>query len=229
MAYKAPYHIGIIMDGNRRWARKRGLPTLQGHQRGYNKIKKVGDWCLKRGVKILSVYAFSTENWNRSKKEVGYLMRLLHSAIENDTQEMHEKGIRMMFSGRLKDLQENIQQAINRAVELTKNNTNGILNICINYGGRAEIVDAVKKIVKMKKSSAQITENLIDNNLYSPSLPDPDIVIRTSGEQRLSGYLTWESVYSELYFIKKPWPAFTEKDLDEVLTDYENRHRRFGH
>lgn len=228
MTQKIPQHIGIILDGNRRWARAHGLPTLEGHRRGYNKIKKVGDWCLARGVKVLSVFAFSTENWNRSKTEVNYLMRLFHDSLRRDTAEFHAKGVKMVFSGRINELSKDLQEAIADAVQLTKNNTQAILNICFNYGGRAEIVDAVKKAIKQQLTPAQITETRLNSLMFTPDLPDADMIIRTSGEQRLSGFLTWHSVYSELFFVKKHWPAFTEKDLDAVIDEYTQRHRRFG-
>jgi len=225
---KIPEHIGIIMDGNRRWARSRGLPTLQGHKKGYDKILKVGDWCLEEGVKILSVYAFSTENWNRSKKEVGYLMKLLKRGLETDIRKLHKKNIKVQILGRIKELSKDLQKAIKETKELTKNNTRGVLNICINYGGRPEIIDAIKKMIKDKISPIQLTEKLVANYLYTKAQPDPDMIIRTSGEQRLSNFLTWQSSYSELYFIKKHWPAFTKKDLQEAISEYSRRQRRFG-
>lgn len=228
MTSLVPRHIGIIMDGNRRWARSHGLPTLEGHRRGYEKIKKVGDWCLDRGVKVLSVFAFSTENWNRSKREVTYLMHLLRDALRRDTAEFHAKGVKMVFSGRLTELSRDIQNAIANAVQLTKNNTRGTLNICINYGGQPELIDVMKTLVRQKISPASINERLVNKLLYVPELPDPDVIIRTSGEHRLSGFLTWQSVYSELFFVKKHWPAFGESDLDQVIKEFNQRQRRFG-
>jgi len=222
---KIPQHIGIIMDGNRRWARGRGLPTLKGHQAGYNKMKKVGDWCLARGVKILTVYAFSTENWNRSKREVNYLMKLLKKALTDEVQEMHEKNIQVRVIGRISQLGKDLQKAVRDAMELTKKNTKGIVNIAINYGGRPELVDAFKVIVKKK---APVTEKTIAQHLYTSGMPDPDLIIRTSGEYRLSNFLTWQSSYSELLFIDKHWPDFSEKDLDDAIAEYQRRHRRFG-
>ncbi|MDZ7798158.1 MAG: isoprenyl transferase [Patescibacteria group bacterium] len=225
---KIPQHIGIIMDGNRRWARSRGLPTLQGHKKGYDKVLKVGDWCLEEGVKILSVYAFSTENWNRSKKEVGYLMKLLKRGLETDIRKLHKKNIKVQVLGRIKELSQDLQKAIKDTMELTKNNTKGVLNICINYGGRAEIIDAIKEMIKDKISPIQVTKKLVANYLYTKAQPDPDLIIRTSGEQRLSNFLTWQASYSELYFIKKHWPAFNRKDLQKAIKEYSNRQRRFG-
>lgn len=228
MAKNIPYHLGIIMDGNRRWARAHGLPTLYGHKKGYDKIIKMGDLCLEKGIKILTVYAFSTENWNRSKKEVGYLMRLLKRGLTREIRSLHKKNIKIQVIGRIKELSKDLQKAIKETMALTKNNTRGILNIAINYGGRPEIIDAVKKLMAKKLTPVKITEKLIAENLYTAGLPDPDLIIRTSGEQRLSNFLTWQSAYSELYFIKKHWPDFSEKDLDEAIKEYSRRQRRFG-
>ena len=223
-----PKHIGIIMDGNRTWARKRGLPTFAGHKKGYDIAMKVGEWCLDRGANILTIYAFSTENWNRSKKEVLYLMRLLKQAFTDEIDNLHERGIQVRVIGIEKGLSKDIKDAIQKATDLTKNNKSGILNIALNYGGRSEITEAVKKIVKKKLKPSQITEKLIGNNIFTADLPDPDLIIRTSGEQRLSGFLTWQSAYSELMFIDKTWPSFTEKDIDEAINEYSRRNRRFG-
>ncbi len=221
-------HLAIIMDGNRRWAKQRGLSSLQGHKAGYEKLKAVGDWCLARGIKILTVFAFSTENWKRSEAEVGYLMKLLEFALTKELKVFIKKGIRLNIIGLKSGLSKKMQLAVKNAEAKTKNNKKGILNLAINYGGRLEIVEAMKKIARHKIPAAKITEELISRNAWTAGLPDPDLVIRTSGEQRLSGFLTWQSVYSELYFIKKHWPAFTEKDLDEAIKEYNQRHRRFG-
>lgn len=222
------YHLGIIMDGNRRWAKQRGLPTLEGHRRGYATFKKVGDWCLDRGIEVITIYSFSTENWNRSKKEVGYLMKLLTTALSNEVDELHRKNIRVTVIGRIKELPDHLQKRIAEAMELTKNNTRGTLQLAINYGGRLEIVDAVKKIMRTAKSASAITEQSLSAAMYTAGQPDPDLIIRTSGEHRLSGFLTWQGVYSELLFIEKNWPDFTERDLDNALVEYSRRQRRFG-
>jgi len=216
------------MDGNRRWAKQQGLPTLEGHRRGYNKMKQVGDWCLARGIRYMTVFAFSTENWKRSKKEVDYLMRLLEKALTKELHEFTKRGIRLRVIGSRDRLSKSVVKAIDNAEKITVNNKKGILNMAINYGGRLEIIEAVKKIIKQKKSPADITEELIDKNIWTAGQPDPDIIVRTSGEQRLSGFLTWQSVYSELFFVSHHWPAFSEKDLDGIIDDYNNRHRRFG-
>ncbi len=221
-------HLGIIMDGNRRWAKKRGRPTLEGHRRGYDAFKQVGEWCLDRGIEILTVYAFSTENWNRSKKEVNYLMRLLSFALSSEVDDLHRKNIRISVIGRVKELPDHLQKHIRTAMALTKNNTRGTLQLAINYGGRLEIVDAVKKVFKDAKNASAFSERSLSAAMYTAGQPDPDLILRTSGEQRLSGFLAWQGVYSELLFLKKNWPDFTEHDLDLSLREYGRRQRRFG-
>lgn len=221
-------HIAIIMDGNRRWAKEKGLPAFEGHLHGYDKLKNVGEWLIDRGVKIFTVYAFSTENWNRSKKEVDYLMNLFRRALSKEVQKFNQKGIRLNVIGRISGLPKDLQKMAEKAMGITKNNKRGILNLCINYGGRTEIVDAVKGIINKKISANKIDEKIIEKNLYTSDMPDPDLVIRTSGEQRLSGFLTWQSVYSELYFIPVYWPDFSQKDLDKAIDWYYGRERRFG-
>ncbi|MDO8669081.1 MAG: polyprenyl diphosphate synthase [Candidatus Buchananbacteria bacterium] len=221
-------HIAFIMDGNRRFAKQKGLPTLEGHRRGYNKMKEVGDWCIQRGIKYITVYAFSTENWKRSKEEVNYLMRLLQTALTKELNEFTKRGIRLKVIGSRERLSKATIKAIDNAEKETANNKKGTLNIALNYGGRLEIAEAVKKIVEKKVPADKITEETISENIWTAGQPDPDIVVRTSGEQRLSGFLTWQAVYSELFFVAHHWPGFTEKDLDGILDDYNNRHRRFG-
>lgn len=221
-------HLAIIMDGNRRWARKKGLPILEGHRKGLEVFQKVGQWCLDRDIEILTVWAFSTENWKRSRKEVGYLMNLFRKALTEKIKELHTKGIRLKVLGRRKDLPQDLQKKIAYAEKLTQNNKRGLLNLAINYGGRAEIVDAIKKIIRKKIPPQKITQELIDKFLYTAFLPEPDLIIRTSGEKRLSGFLIWQAAYSELYFCPKYWPDFTEKDLDKAIRDFYKRKRRFG-
>lgn len=216
------------MDGNRRWARSRGLPTLEGHRRGYDKLKEVGEWCLNRGIETLTVYAFSIENWKRTQEEVGYLMDLLYKAITVEIDEFMKRDIRVRVIGRREDLSEKMLQAIDQVWERTKDNKRGLLQLAINYSGHTEIVDAVRKICGSGASSNEITEDLVAQNLYSPDVPPPDLIIRTSGEQRLSGFLTWESAYSEFYFTQTHWPDFSESDLEAALDWYEGRERRYG-
>ncbi len=225
---KIPQHIGIIMDGNRRWAKERGLPSLEGHHQGYEKLKEIAKLCFRRGVKVLTVFAFSTENWDRSKEEVSYLMALLKRAVKEALDEFHKDNIRMKISGRINQLSKDLQEAITETVEKTRNNTKGILNLALNYGGRPEIIDAIKEIIDKNIPAQKIDEKIVKENLYMSDLPDPELIIRTSGEKRLSGFLLWESAYSELYFSKKYWPDFNEKDLDEALKEYDRRERRFG-
>lgn len=221
-------HLAIIMDGNRRWAKKRGLPTLEGHRRGYEKLKQVGDWCIENGIKFLTVYAFSTENWKRNRYEIKYLMDLTLKALTDDLEEFNKKGIRMMTVGQLHKYPKKIREAYKTAVEVTKNNKKGTLITCLNYGGRLEIVDAVKKIIQQEKKSSQINEKLIQNNLYAPDIPAPDLIFRAGGEMRLSNFLTWQSIYSELYFSKTLWPDFSRREFDTMLKEYDNRQRKFG-
>jgi len=221
-------HLAVIMDGNRRWAKDKGLPSFEGHRQGYDKMKEVGQWCIDRGITTLTVYAFSTENWNREEAEVNYLMDLLYKAVTTEVDEFNKRGIRLKIIGTRERLSEKLVKAIAEAEERTQNNDKGTLNICLNYGGRLEIVDAVKKIIAKGIPVDQITEKTISENIWLAGQADPDLIIRTSGEQRLSGFLTWESVYSEFLFINKHWPAFSEADLDAAINDYNNRHRRFG-
>lgn len=221
-------HLAMIIDGNRRWARERGLPTLEGHRRGYDKVKRVGEWCLARGIEQLTVFAFSVENWNRSAEEVAYLMDLIHRALTKEVDFYMEKNIRLRVIGRREGLSDELKTAIKHAEQKTAGNTAGQVNLCINYGGRAEIVDAVRSLIARDVSADDITEDAISSALWTAGIPDPDLLVRTSGEQRLSGFLTWEGVYSELLFLTKHWPDFSEEDLDAVIAEYEQRERRFG-
>lgn len=226
---KIPFHLGIIIDGNRRWAEKKGLPFFEGHRQGLNNVQKMGDYCTKKGIKILTLYTFSTENWKRSKKEVSYLMRLLAGSLsKKNIQEFHEKKVKLQIIGQKERLPQFLQEKIKGAEELTKNNKERILNLAISYGGRIEIIEAVKNIIKKKIPANKITEDLINKNLWTAGLPYPDLIIRTGGAKRLSNFLTWQSAYSEFYFTKKFWPEFTEEDLDKALLDFSHRDRRFG-
>ena len=219
-------HLAIIIDGNRRWAKKKGLPSFVGHKKGLDKVNEIGEYCLEKNIKILTFYCFSTENWNRSKKEVAYLMKLLEITFsDKNIQKFNNRGVKVRVIGQKERLPQKLQKRIKIAEDSTKNNKKGILNLAISYGGRPEIVEAIKKL---NKNKLPITEKNINNNLWTKGLPDPDLIIRTSGEQRLSNFLTWQSAYSELYFLKKHWPDFTKKDLDKALEDYSSRHRRFG-
>lgn len=223
-----PAHVGLILDGNRRWARERNLPTLEGHRQGYEKMRAAPLWFFSRGVEVLSVFAFSTENWNRSEEEVNYLMKLLKQAIDREAEEAAKKDYRILVSGRIDELPADLPESCYEVMEKTKNGRIGTLNICLNYGGRAEIIDAVRQMVKNKIEPAQIHEGMIRKYLYHGDLSDLDIIVRTSGEQRLSGFALWQSVYSELLFLKKYWPDFEEADVDLILKEYAGRQRRFG-
>ncbi len=216
------------MDGNRRWARERNLPTLEGHLRGYEKMRVAPEWFFARGVKILSVWAFSTENWRRRQAEVNYLMKLIKKALDKEIEDITARKYRVLISGRIEELPGDLPESCLEIMDKTKNKKGGIFNICLNYGGQAEIVDAVKKIVKNKVSPEQVHAGLIKKYLYQADLPAPDIVVRTSGEQRLSGFLLWQSAYSELMFMKKYWPDFEEADVDLIVKEYAGRQRRLG-
>jgi len=225
---KIPYHLGIIIDGNRRWARERGLPVFEGHRRGYDKVKKLIDWCKNRGIKILTLFVFSTENWNRSKNEVNYLMRLLQKGLNNfkkNIKEINQQGIRIKMIGQKERIPENLRKTINEVEELTKNNNKMVVNFALSYGGRVELVEAIKKIIGKKIPPEKITEETIKENLWTS---DVDLIIRTGKEQRISNFLIWQAAYSELYFPQKYWPDFTEKDLDQALLDFSQHQRRFG-
>lgn len=224
----APSHVAMIMDGNRRWAKEKGLPAIEGHRAGYETMKNVGEWCLARGVKIFTVYAFSTENWKRSETEVGFLMSLLEHALEKELNYFIDRKIRLRVLGRREGFSPKIVELIDKAEQATEMFDTMTLAICLGYGGRAELVDAVKAIVKEGVAPEAIDEGTISKRLYWPEMPDPDLIIRTSGEERLSGFLLWQSAYSELYWIKKNWPALEEADIDMAFQEYATRSRRYG-
>jgi undecaprenyl diphosphate synthase len=221
-------HLAIILDGNRRWARSKGLPTLEGHRRGYDNVKTIGDAALERGIEHMTVFAFSTENWSRGAEEVGYLMDLLLQALTKELDFYLERDIRLKVIGRRDGLSEKLVAAVTEAETRTAGGKRGQVNLCINYGGRAEIVDAVKRLVADGLAPDAVAEDLLASNMWTAGIPDPDLIIRTSGEQRLSGFLTWSGVYSELLFVEKHWPDFTAGDLDAALAEYGKRERRFG-
>ncbi len=220
-----PEHLGIILDGNRRWAQERGLTPFEGHKKGLEKVKQTVKWCGERGVKILTLFVFSTENWKRPAKEVGYIMKLALWATRDYLSELSEANIQLRVIGDRRKCSKALQAAIGKAENATKNNKGMILNFALSYGGRAEIVAAVKKIIEKKISVEKITEKVIGDNLWTSDL---DLIIRTGKEQRLSNFLIWQAAYSALYFSPKYWPDFSENDLDNALADYANRKRRFG-
>lgn len=221
-------HVAIIADGNRRWAKERNLPIFEGHLKGYKKIRLVSEWFNNLGVKTVSFYTFSTENWARSQDEVNYLMKLAKKGIEEDFEEMKIKGYRIVFSGRIDELPGDLPELCSKVVMESKGNTKGTINLCFNYGGRAEIIDAMKKMIKNNIEPDQIHEGIIRKYLYNGNLPDPDIIVRTSGEQRLSNFLMWQSAYSELFFLQKYWPDFEKSDAEKIVEEYKNRQIRMG-
>jgi len=223
-----PTHIGIILDGNRRWAKARGLPTLEGHRKGYENIKVVLRRALDLGVRYVSVYVFSTENWNRSKAEVDYLMKLLKWVVTDELQELHEENIRILWAGSRQKLKPSLIKLIEHAEDVTKHNTAGTLVLCLNHGGHREIAEAVQRIVHGGIQAADISESTIAGYLDHPDVPPMDLVIRTSGEQRLSNFMLWRAAYSELIFRPEYWPDFSVASLDECLLEYSQRQRRFG-
>lgn len=220
-----PQHIAIIMDGNGRWAKKRGLARSFGHVEGAKALRRIIEYLPKIGVKYLTVYAFSTENWNRSKEEVSTLMSLFLKYIKNERKSMIKNGIRFYASGRKNNVPQNLLSEIEKLQEETKNNERLTLNIAFNYGGRAEIIDAVNKIIETDEKN--IDEKIFSKYLYN-SFPDPDLVIRTSGECRISNFLLWQIAYSELYITDILWPDFDEKEIDKAIESYSKRDRRFG-
>ena len=219
-----PNHIGIIMDGNRRWAKEKKKKTIEGHLAGANRIISLAKYIFDKGVKYLSIYAFSTENFNRSAEEVSYLMGLIIKFFNERVNELHDYNIKIVVSGLRDNLSKEVLKCIDNVVDLTKDNTGGVLNVCLNYGGRREIVDAVNKI---KEANVNITEETFGKYLYN-DLPDLDYVIRTSGEERISNFMLWQISYAEFYFPKVYFPDFDEKEFDKALEVYNNRNRRFG-
>ncbi len=227
-----PKHIAIIMDGNRRWAKQRGLSTKEGHKAGSKNLERIATFCNEIGIKYLTVYAFSTENWKRTKEEVSALMFILKANLDSMLRKMDLKNIKIRVIGEKENIPKDIQERIDKLVEKTKNNTGLILNIAFNYGGRAEIVHTCKKIAEKVKNGEinieDINEETISNNIYTAGQPDPDLMIRTSRELRTSNFLPWQLTYSEFYFPDKHWPEFSEQDLVEAIKEYQHRNRRFG-
>lgn len=223
-----PIHLGLILDGNRRWARARGLGIVQGHRQGYENLQTITKAALKYGVRYVSAYVFSTENWQRDKQEVRDIMNILRWVLKHEVKEFHAENIRLRVIGSKAKLGAALLTAIHDAEKLTEHNTRGTLLLCLDYGGQQEIVEAVKKIATQGIKPEDITVDMISEHLHAPDIPPPDLIVRTSGEQRLSNFLTWSSVYSELMFSKKHWPEFSESDLLDALKKYSERQRRFG-
>ncbi len=227
-----PKHIAIIMDGNRRWAKLKGMPSNFGHKEGAKTLEKIVRYANSIGIKYITVYAFSTENWKRTSEEVSALMGLFQSYLDDYSKKADSENIKVKIIGSKEGLSKKMQDSIEKCMERTKNNTGIVFNIALNYGGREEIVRAVKNIAKKVKENKmelqEITEQMISDNLYTKGQPDPDLLIRTSGEIRLSNFLPWQLVYSEFVFVDKNWPDFSEQDLNDAIEIYQKRTRKFG-
>jgi undecaprenyl diphosphate synthase len=225
---KIPRHVAIIMDGNGRWAKSRGLPRLAGHRAGMENVRPTLEACVEFGIRVLTIYAFSTENWSRPQAEVMGLMRLLRQAIDRETGNLHRNGVQVRHLGDLDGLAPNLARSIQRSTELTKNNGRITLNVAFNYGGRAEIIHAVRRLVAAGVRPEEVTEELFAQYMYTGSLPDPDLIIRTGGEMRLSNFLIWQAAYAEYYSTPVYWPDFKREELRKALLAYAQRERRFG-
>jgi len=227
-----PRHVAIIMDGNGRWAKNRGLPRIKGHQVGAESVRAILKACRGYDIEYLTLYAFSSENWVRPKPEVTGLMALLKNFLRNQSQELHDNQVKLRVIGHPQDLPNAVQAELNRVINETAHYTKGTLTLALSYGGRTELTDAVKAIARKVKDGkinpSSITEDTIRQHLYAPDIPDPDFLIRTSGEMRISNFLLWQISYAELYVTPVLWPDFREKELAEALDNYQQRHRRFG-
>ena len=223
-----PRHVGLILDGNRRWARERGLPPMEGHRKGSENFGDAVKQLFNSGVSYVSAFVFSTENWKRAEEEVSYLMNLVIKLTTNRLSEFDEAGIRIVILGSRERLSKKVLKAVNQAEESTAGNQQGTLALCFNYGGQQELVDAYKELVRAGVAAEDITAETIQSHLYWSEVPDVDLIVRTSGEQRLSGFMLWRSTYAELLFLDKYWPAVTNDDMDRVLEEYAARQRRYG-
>ncbi|MCM8804180.1 MAG: isoprenyl transferase [Candidatus Omnitrophica bacterium] len=223
-----PVHIGIIMDGNGRWAEKRNLPRILGHKEGIEAVRRVVKLAVKYGIKYLSLFSFSTENWKRPKEEIEFLFSLMEENLRKEGENLNKNNVRVRFSGRKWQLPKNLYEIMDYVEKLTEKNTGLNLIFAINYGGRAEIIDAFKEIIKKGYKEEDIKEDLIKEFLYLPDIPEPDLIIRTSGEKRISNFLLWQCAYSEFYFSKVLWPDFNEDEFLKALIDYQKRKRKFG-
>jgi undecaprenyl diphosphate synthase len=225
---RIPYHVAIIMDGNGRWARKRNLPRIAGHKAGTDNLRRILRASVEMGIKVLTLYAFSTENWRRPQEEVNGLMGILETVIERELDELDRNGVQIRHIGRMDRVPEGLQKKIKAAVERTRHNDKLILNVALNYGGRAEIVDAVRAMLAEGLHPEYIDEDTISRYLYTCGLPDPDLIIRTSGEYRTSNFLIWQGAYSEYYVTDTYWPDFDENELKKAIEHFNKRDRRFG-
>lgn len=225
---RIPQHIAIIMDGNGRWAEARGLPRLQGHKAGTENLREIIRGCVEQGVKYLTVYAFSTENWGRPKEEIDGLMTILELYLDQEIDELCREGVRICHLGRLEAMPEKVRKKVEKSMEITCGNTRLVLNVAWNYGGRDEIVYAIQNILKDQVTPAEVTEEFVSNYLFTRNCPDPDLIIRTSGEMRISNFLIWQSAYAEWYVTPTLWPDFNKAELAEAIAIYGQRDRRFG-
>jgi undecaprenyl diphosphate synthase len=223
-----PHHIGLILDGNRRWAKANGKRSYTGHKRGADLLKELSIGLFDKGTSIISAFVFSTDNWKRKSEEVDYLMRLFLKLVDSYLTDFRTRNVKIKILGSRENLSPQVLEAIVKAESQTVNNTGGTLALCFNYGGRQEIVEATKKLLASGTEPADVSEELLSRYMYGPEIPDVDLLIRTSGEQRLSGYMLWRSTYAELAFIDKHWPDMTLEDFDKVLVDFATRKRRFG-
>ncbi len=225
---KVPVHVAIIMDGNGRWALRRGLPRLAGHRAGTENLRRIITACVEFGVKYLTIYAFSTENWGRPQEEVQGLMRILEDVIDRELDELYREGVQLRHIGRLERLDPKIQEKVLDAIELTKNNSQLVLNVAFNYGGRDEIVCAIQRMIKDNLKSDEVNVELVNRYLFTAGIPDPDLIIRTSGELRVSNFLIWQTAYSEWYVTPTFWPDFDKEELRKALEVFGQRDRRYG-
>jgi undecaprenyl diphosphate synthase len=225
---KIPAHIAIIMDGNGRWAEKHHLPHIAGHRAGTENLRQIIKSCVEFGVRVLTIYAFSTENWKRPTDEVNGLMQILAESLDNEMEELHKQGTQLRHIGRMEHLNPSLRKKVASAIQLTKNNQRLILNIAWNYGGRDEIIYAIENMLKENLKPDQVNEQTINQHLFTAGLPDPDLVIRTSGEIRTSNFLLWQTAYSEWYFTSVLWPDFNKEELYKAIQEYGQRERRFG-
>jgi undecaprenyl diphosphate synthase len=223
-----PTHVAIIMDGNGRWAIKRGLPRLAGHKAGTENLREIIKACVEFGIKYLTIYAFSTENWGRPAEEVDGLMHILEEVIDHELEELHGQGVQLVHIGRLERLEPSLQEKVERSIELTKNNNRITVCIAWNYGGRDEIVCAIKKIIENGHQPDEICDDLVSQYLFTAGIPDPDLIIRTSGEMRISNFLIWQSAYSEWFVTPIFWPDFNKNELKKAILEYSSRERRYG-
>src|SRR5512136_579615 len=225
---KIPTHIGIIMDGNGRWALARGLPRMAGHRAGTENLRRIIEACIEFGIKYLTIYAFSTENWGRPTEEVQGLMRIFENVIDNELQELRDQGVRLRHIGRLDRVRPSFKKKVQKAIESTKDNDRLVLNIAFNYGGRDEIVCAIQSMIRDGVKADEVTDSLVSKYLFTAGVPDPDMIIRTSGELRASNFLIWQGAYSEWYFPATYWPDFDRKELLKAINEYNQRERRYG-